>query len=111
MDEKHTKHRKKGGIKAAFEELVAKVVAYGEVMAIYIQKNLQIYLKNLVLSSVWIFTSFFLIFLGLLYISYGVYLSIQKFLAAGDPILSSFGTGIGFLIFAIFFLSLVLKKK
>ncbi|TGK83248.1 hypothetical protein EHQ24_08075 [Leptospira noumeaensis] len=111
MDEKHTKHRKKGGIKAAFEELVAKLVAYGEVMAIYIQKNLQIYIKNLVLSSVWVFTSFFLIFLGLLYISYGVFLSFQKFLSSGDPIFASFGTGFGFLIFAILFLSLVLKKK
>ncbi|TGM77683.1 hypothetical protein EHR01_08745 [Leptospira mtsangambouensis] len=111
MDEKHTKHRKKGGIKSAFEDLVAKVFAYGEVMVIYIQKNLQIYIKNLVLSSVWVFTSIFLIFLGLSYVSYGLFLSIQKFLAAGDPILASFGTGFGFLIFAIFFLSLVLKKK
>ncbi|PKA13205.1 LBF_4227 family protein [Leptospira meyeri] len=111
MEEKHTKHRKKGGIKAAFEDLIAKVVAYGDVMLIYIQKNLQIYIKNLVFSSVWVFTSIFLIFFGLLYISYGLFLSIQKFLSSGDPILASFGTGFGFLIFAILFLSLVLKKK
>ncbi|XDD56090.1 hypothetical protein AB3N62_18555 [Leptospira sp. WS4.C2] len=111
MEHKESKHRKKGGIKAAFEDLVTKVVAYGEVMVIYIQKNLQVYIKNLVLSSVWVFTSIFLIFLGLIYISYGVYLSIQKFLTTGDPIVASFGTGFGFLIFAILFLSLVLKKK
>ncbi|TGL88362.1 hypothetical protein EHQ68_11115 [Leptospira congkakensis] len=111
MDHKESKQRKKGGIKAAFEDLVAKVVAYGEVMAIYIQKNLQIYIRNLVLSSVWVFTSIFLIFLSLVYISYGVFLSVQKFLSEGDPILASFGTGFGFLLFAILFISLVLKKK
>ncbi|PJZ44245.1 LBF_4227 family protein [Leptospira brenneri] len=111
MDEKQNKQRKKGGIKAAFEDLVVKLISYVEVMTIYIQKNLQIYIKNLVLSSVWVFTSIFLIFLGLVYISYGVYLSFQKFLSAGDPILASFGTGFGFLIFAILFLSLVLRKK
>ncbi|TGL41383.1 LBF_4227 family protein [Leptospira perdikensis] len=111
MEHKESKHRKKGGIKAAFDDLINKTVAYVEVMAIYIQKNLQVYIKNLVLSSVWVFTSIFLIFLGFIYISYGVYLSIQKFLSAGDPILASFGTGFGFLVFAILFLSLVLKKK
>ncbi|EOQ95080.1 hypothetical protein LEP1GSC195_0754 [Leptospira wolbachii serovar Codice str. CDC] len=111
MEHKESKHRKKGGIKAAFEDLVAKVASYVEVMTIYIQKNLQVYIKNLVLSSVWVFTSIFLIFLGLIYISYGVYLSIQKFLSNGDPILASFGTGLGFLVFAILFLSLVLRKK
>lgn len=111
MEHKESKQRKKGGIKAAFEDLVVKVASYVEVMTIYIQKNLQVYIKNLVLSSVWVFTSIFLIFLGLIYISYGVYLSLQKFLAAGDPILASFGTGFGFLLFAILFLSLVLRKK
>ncbi|MGE8722961.1 LBF_4227 family protein [Leptospira terpstrae] len=111
MEHKESKQRKKGGIKAAFEDLVVKVASYLEVMTIYIQKNLQVYIKNLVLSSVWVFTSIFLIFLGLIYISYGVYLSLQKFLAAGDPILASFGTGFGFLLFAILFLSLVLRKK
>ncbi|EMY59775.1 LBF_4227 family protein [Leptospira terpstrae] len=111
MEHKESKQRKKGGIKAAFEDLVVKVASYVEVMTIYIQKNLQVYIKNLVLSSVWVFTSIFLIFLGLIYISYGVYLSLQKFLAAGDPILASFATGFGFLLFAILFLSLVLRKK
>lgn len=111
MEHKESKHRKKGGIKAAFEDLITKTVAYAEVMVVYIQKNLQVYIKNLILSSVWVFTSIFLIFLGLIYISYGVFLSFQKFLSAGDPILASFGTGFGFLVFAILFLSLVLRKK
>ncbi|XDD48393.1 hypothetical protein AB3N60_18825 [Leptospira sp. WS39.C2] len=110
MDEKHSKQRKKGGLKATFEEFIAKLVSYAEVMLIYLQKNLQFYIQNFIKKSVWVFTALTLIFLGLLYTSYGIFLSIQKFLAAGDPILASFGTGIGFLVFAILFLSFVFRK-
>ncbi|EOQ86976.1 hypothetical protein LEP1GSC202_0095 [Leptospira yanagawae serovar Saopaulo str. Sao Paulo = ATCC 700523] len=110
MDERHTKHRKKGGLKATFEEFIAKLVSYAEVMVIYLQKNIQFYVQKFVKKSVWVFTALTLIFLGLLYTSYGIFLSIQKFIAAGDPILSSFGTGIGFLLFAVLFLSFVFRK-
>ncbi|MCG6149469.1 LBF_4227 family protein [Leptospira levettii] len=110
MDEKHSKQRKKGGLKATFEEFIAKLVSYIEVMVIYLQKNVQFYVQKFVKKTVWVFTALFLIFLGLLYTSYGIFLSIQKFLAAGDPILASFGTGFGFLVFAILFLTFVFRK-
>ncbi|MCW7497988.1 hypothetical protein ND860_15720 [Leptospira levettii] len=110
MDETHSKQRKKGGLKATFEEFIAKLVSYVEVMVIYLQKNVQFYLQKFVKKTVWVFTALFLIFLGLLYTSYGIFLSIQKFLAAGDPILASFGTGFGFLVFAILFLTFVFRK-
>ncbi|TGM51657.1 hypothetical protein EHQ91_16735 [Leptospira biflexa] len=110
MDERHTKQRKKGGLKTAFEDLIAKLVSYAEVMVIYLQKNIQFYIQNFVRKSVWVFTALTLIFLGLMYTSYGIFLSFQKFIAAGDPILASFGTGIGFLFFAILFLSFVFRK-
>lgn len=110
MDERHSKHRKKGGLKANFEEFIAKLVSYAEVMVIYLQKNVQFYVQKFVKKSVWVFTALTLIFLGLMYTSYGIFLSIQKFIAAGDPILASFGTGFGFLVFAILFLTLVFRK-
>ncbi|XDD44503.1 hypothetical protein AB3N58_17215 [Leptospira sp. WS60.C2] len=110
MDERHSKHRKKGGLKAAFEEFIAKLVSYAEVMFLYLQKNVQFYLQNFVKKSVWVFAALTLIFLGFLYTSYGVFLSIQKFLSSGDPILASFGTGIGFLVLALLFLSFVFRR-
>ncbi|TGM16900.1 hypothetical protein EHQ82_16815 [Leptospira selangorensis] len=110
MDERHSKHRKKGGLKATFEEFIAKLVSYAEVMFLYLQKNVQLYVQNFVKKSVWVFTALTLIFLGLMYTSYGVFLSIQKFLSSGDPILASFTTGIGFLLLAVLFLSFVFRK-
>ncbi|TGL47666.1 hypothetical protein EHQ59_16185 [Leptospira kemamanensis] len=110
MDEKHSKQRKKGGLKATFEDFIAKLVSYVEVMFLYLQKNLQFYIQNIVKKSVWVFTALTLILLGLTYVSYGIFLSLQKFLTNGDPILSSFGTGFGFIFLAFVFLSFVLRK-
>ncbi|MDF3820372.1 hypothetical protein P3G55_10700 [Leptospira sp. 96542] len=111
MENSKEKVRKKGGLKAAFQEFVAKFISYLEVMGIYIQKNLQVYVRNLVLSSVWIFSALFFILIALGYFSFGIFLSIQKYFLSGDPILSSFLTAGIFLLFAIFFVELVLKKK
>jgi len=111
LENPQTKSRKKKGIKASFEELVAKLISYIEVMGIYLQKNLQVYLRNLVISSVWIFSAVFFIFFSLGYLSFGVFLSLQKYVFNNDPIFASFGTAFLFLALAIFFIELVLKKK
>jgi len=103
--------RKKGGIKAAFYDLLDKLVAYWEVMAIYIEKNIHLFLRNLIFSSVWIFSALFFIFIAFVYLSYAVFLSLQKFLMNGDPILSSFVTSGIFLFFAIILIEVVLKSK
>ncbi len=86
-------------------------MAYWEVMVLYIEKNLGLFIRNLVISSIWVFSSLFFIFIALLYFSYGIFLSLQKFVAAGDPILSSFATGGICLIIAVLLVEVVLKKK
>ncbi|MCZ8155599.1 MAG: hypothetical protein O9264_05745 [Leptospira sp.] len=103
--------RKKGGIKSAFYDLLEKLIAYWEIMAIYVEKNIHLFLRNLVLSSIWIFSALFFIFIAFVYVSYGIFLSFQKFLLNGDPILSSFTTAGIFLIFAFVLIEIVLKSK
>ncbi|BDA80697.1 hypothetical protein LPTSP3_g36270 [Leptospira kobayashii] len=103
--------RKKGGLKGAFYDLLDKLTAYWEVMAIYIQKNVSVFLRNLIFSSIWIFSALFFIFIALLYFSYAIFLSLQKFLSNGDPILASLGTGVLFFIIAFALVELVLKQK
>jgi cation transport ATPase len=103
--------RKKGGVKAAFQDLLDKLIAYWEVMAIYIEKNVHIFIRNIVLSSVWIFSALFFIFIAFVYLSYAVYLSLQKYLMDGNPILSSLVTAGVFLLFAVGLVEVVLKSK
>jgi len=103
--------RKKGGIKAAFQDLLDKLIAYWEVMAIYIEKNVHLFLRNLIFSSVWIFSALFFIFIAFVYLSYAIFLSLQKFALNGDPILSSLVTAVVFLILAVGLIELVLKAK
>ncbi len=80
-------------------------------MAVYIEKNVHLFIRNLVLSSVWIFSALFFIFIAFVYLSYAIFLSLQKFLLSGDPILSSFVTAGIFLILAIGLIEVVLKSK
>jgi hypothetical protein len=103
--------RKKGGIKAAFQDLLDKIIAYWEVMAIYIEKNVHVFLRNLIFSSVWVFSALFFIFIAFVYFSYAVFLSLQKYALNGDPILSSLVTAFVFLILAMGLIELVLKAK
>ncbi|WP_411821333.1 LBF_4227 family protein [Leptospira sp. 'Mane'] len=103
--------RKKGGLKGAFHDLLDKLVAYWEVMAVYIQKNVSVFLRNLIFSSIWILSALFFIFISLLYFSYAIFLSLQKFVSSGDPILASLGTGAVFFIIAFVLVELVLKQK
>jgi len=103
--------RKKGGIKASFQELLDKLIAYWEVMAIYIEKNVHIFVRNAIFSSVWIFSSLFLIFIAFGYLSYAVFLSAEKFISSGDPILASLVTSGVFLLLAVVLIEIVLKSK
>ncbi|GBF51962.1 hypothetical protein LPTSP4_35000 [Leptospira ryugenii] len=103
--------RRKGGLKAAFEQLVEKAVAYWEVMLVYIEKNLQLYVKRFIVSSVWIVSSLFLVLIAFVYLSFGIFLSIQKYVANGDPILASFLTALCFFILTFALMEIVLKKR
>ncbi|TGL62007.1 hypothetical protein EHQ58_04500 [Leptospira ognonensis] len=103
--------RKKGGIKSAFQDLLDKLIAYWEIMAIYIEKNVHTFIRNAIFSSVWIFSSLFFIFIAFCYLSFAIYLSLQKYLLDGDPILSSLLTSGVFLLLAVGLIEIVLKAK
>ncbi len=69
-------------------------------MIVYVQKNLQEILRNILWTTLRVFLSLFLIFFGLCYLSYSAFLFAQKMITGGDPALASALVGSLFILLA-----------